>query len=170
MINNEYDCFQLTHGVSVSYMEWMPFVHAFQHLSFDKLGFDIMGDSTNRLSTCWVIRQFGFRHFGMDKLGFDIMAFDIWLLRQLDIGWITHLMNSKNIFFRKMRCLLLTVIFFVTISLEYDLTAVKERFCAKMKNHWAYERLNLKHTCLDMVRVMESKLCVDVIKIVQFFE
>ena len=55
------------------------------------------------------------------------------------------------------------LILLVTVS-AFDLISVKMIFCSKIKNHWAYDRLKLKHTCLEMVKVVGANLCVDVKK------
>ena len=57
---------------------------------------------------------------------------------------------------------LLMLISIVAVA-ALDLTAIKLRFCDKLKQHWAYDRLMLKHTCLQLVKQIGSELCVDVI-------
>ena len=70
-----------------------------------------------------------------------------------------------NSFFTEMK---LTIVVFllglVTIS-AITLTEIKLSFCNKLKNHWAYDRLKLKETCLQIAKEVGSELCLDVIKI-----
>ena len=49
----------------------------------------------------------------------------------------------------------------VTIS-AINLTEIKLSFCNKLKNHWAYDRLNLKETCLQIAKEVGYELCLDV--------
>ena len=63
--------------------------------------------------------------------------------------------------------ILLYVCSFLAIS-GFDLTEVKLIFCEKLKGHWAYDRLLLKHTCLQMAKKLGSELCLDVTKIFLF--
>ena len=50
----------------------------------------------------------------------------------------------------------------------FDLAAVKLIFCEKLKAHWAYDRLMLKYTCLEMAKQMGSEHCLDVTNIFCF--
>ena len=59
--------------------------------------------------------------------------------------------------------LLILLVILMTVS-TLDITDVKIRFCEKLKGHWAYDRLKLKHNCLEMVRQIGLKLCIDVNK------
>ena len=72
-------------------------------------------------------------------------------------------------FFTEMKLTLLVFLLgFVRIS-AMDLTEIKLSFCNKLKTHWAYDRLNLKKTCLEIAKQLGSELCLDVIKIYFLF-
>ena len=63
-----------------------------------------------------------------------------------------------------MKSLLLASVILMTISALDVTTSLKLKFCEDMRGHWAYDRLNLKHRCLDVVKKIGLKLCLDVIK------
>ena len=60
-----------------------------------------------------------------------------------------------------MKIVLLTFLTFVAAA-ALDLGAIKLSYCERLKSHWAYDRLMLKHTCLQMAKQIGSELCVDV--------
>ena len=64
--------------------------------------------------------------------------------------------------------LVIGFVIFVTCS-AFDIISLKTQFCNVLKSHWAYERLNLKHRCLEMVKQLGPKLCLDVIKNILYF-
>ena len=68
-----------------------------------------------------------------------------------------------------MKLILLVLLLGIVTLSALDLTEIKLRFCNKLKNHWAYDRLQLKKNCLEMAKEIGSQLCVDVIKIVLLF-
>ena len=54
---------------------------------------------------------------------------------------------------------------FLVLSLSLDLTAIKWIYCNRLREHWAYDRLDLKHNCLQMTKQLGSELCLDVTEI-----
>ena len=62
----------------------------------------------------------------------------------------------------------LFVVMFMTVS-ALDMSYVKIKYCNNLKSHWVYDRLVLKHRCLEMAKLVGSELCIDVNKIMLCF-
>ena len=80
-----------------------------------------------------------------------------------------HLKTTDLFQEMKYPVLLLSVIVATTWTMEataLDITSLKYSFCNQMRAHWAYERLNLKYRCLEMVKKIGPKMCLDVILII----
>ena len=68
-----------------------------------------------------------------------------------------------------MKSTILLLVLSLLFVAALDLTAIKLAYCDKLKGHWAYDRLRLKHTCLQMAKQKGSELCLDVNKILLYF-
>ena len=63
-----------------------------------------------------------------------------------------------------MKLQILFFLFTLVGTLKVDFTSLKFKFCERLKGHWAYDYLNLKHKCLEFVKEIGLNFCLDVIK------